>query len=406
MTEMHPTIAKILRPFFRSEATLRTNVSGEAPVLAAGEPVSVDGADRALTLSTVWRCVQLISESVANLPLLHETLRDGAYRADADELTRLMSVEPNEWTSGFDFWRQAVQTRLLFGEAYVVPQRDFLGGIKRLVLPAPCCAGPTGLGRYMIEDPDQGLHGEYLEDEVVRVKGLTLDGRTCVSVITYAAKTMSIAATADRNTLNNFANGGATLGILSNETAVRGVGELQTEVLQNAADRLTRAMHRGDRLLALGGKWSYTPFMMTASDMQFLESRKFTVDEICRFFSVHPSFVFADSTSNYKSSEMATSSFLRDTLNPILRQIESEMTRKLFPGSVGERVRFNREEIYATDLEGRMKYVEKRIQTGTMSPNEARASLGMPRVEGGDAVLMSANLKTIDQLRQDNGEKI
>ena len=165
-------------------------------------------------------------------------------------------------------------------------------------------------------------------------------------------------------------------------------------------------MHRGDRLLALGGKWSYTPFMMTASDMQFLESRKFTVDEICRFFSVHPSFVFADSTSNYKSSEMATSSFLRDTLNPILRQIESEMTRKLFAGSLGERVRFSREEIYATDLEGRMKYVEKRIQTGTMSPNEARASLGMPRVEGGDAVLMSANLKTIDQLRQDNGEKI
>ena len=82
------------------------------------------------------------------------------------------------------------------------------------------------------------------------------------------------------------------------------------------------------------------------------------------------------------------------------------MTRKLFAGSLGERVRFSREEIYATDLEGRMKYVEKRIQTGTMSPNEARASLGMPRVEGGDAVLMSANLKTIDQLRQDNGEKI
>lgn len=121
---MYPTIAKILRPFRRSEASLKTNVSGETPVLAAGEPVSVNGADRALTLSTVWRCVQLISESVANLPLLHETLRDGAYRADVDELTRLMSVEPNEWTSGFDFWRQAVQTRLLFGEAYVVPQRD------------------------------------------------------------------------------------------------------------------------------------------------------------------------------------------------------------------------------------------------------------------------------------------
>jgi HK97 family phage portal protein len=144
---------------------------------------------------------------------------------------------------------------------------------------------------------------------------------------------------------------------------------------------------------------------MTAADMQFLESRKFTVLEICRFFGVHPSFVFGDTATNYKSAEMANVAFLSNTLAPILRQIELEIARKLLPIGSSERIRFDREELYATDLESRMAYIEKRIQTGTLTPNEARTAMGMQPIEGGDVMMISANLKPITEITDNNGKE-
>lgn len=392
-----------LKTYFRSEAQLKTNVRGESgTALEGSEPVRVDCAEKALRIATAYRCAKILSESVAKLPLLHQRRQGGIFRDQTDELAYLLGRQPNEWTSAFDFFTQVVQQVVLFGDAIIVPQYYADGGIKRLMLARPGTAGPTRLGVYLINDHEQGLEGEYLEDEIIRIKGLTLDGLTCVSVISYAAATMSIDATAARNTLTNFANGGAPMGIITNERGIPGYGDLQSDVLQAGVDRLQGAMRRGARLLALGGKWDYIPFTMTAADMQFLESRKFTVREICRFFGVHPSFVFDDTSNNYKSAEMANVAFLSDTLGPLLRKIEDEFNRKLFKRSINERVYFDREQLYATDLAGRMTYIDKRIQTGTMTPNEARATLGMTPVEGGDVTVISANLRPITETTQPN----
>lgn len=392
------------RIFRRSEPRLVSDVAGMAPVFRGGEPIKVGSASSALTISTVYRCVKLVSESVASLPLRHETLRGGVYSKTESPLSRLLSVEPNEWQTGFDMIKQAVQQVLLQGEAYIVPQRYSIDHtIKRLVLAAPGTAGPsTGIGRYMINDPEQGLEGEYNEDEVIRLKGMSLDGRNCLSVLGFAAKAASIAATADQNTLTTFANGGAPLGILTNDSSVVGFGEIQQQALQAAANRVSDSLKEGSRLAALGGTWKLIQYGMSAADMQFLESRKFSVREICRFFGVHPSFVFDDTSNNYKSAEMANVAFLSNTLNPLLCQIESEFDRKLLHGNYRERLRFDRKELYATDLEGRMAYIEKRIQTGTLTPNEARAELGLASIDGGDSILVSANLKTINEITNQN----
>lgn len=390
--------------FRRSEPAVKTSIPALPGMMRGGEPERVQSPESALAIATVYRCVALLSESVAALPLIHERRADGIFRPQADDLTQRVSVEPNEWMSAFDFWRLAVQTRLLFGEAYIVPRYHRDGSLKRLILARPGTAAPsTGIGLYMINDQEQGLQGEFEESDIIRIKGMSLDGIHCMSVIGYAARTSSLAATADRNTLTSFANGGAPLGILTNDSALAGYGQIQRDALQAAADRVNDSLTSGARLAALGGNWKLIQYGMSAADMQFLESRKFTVREICRFFGVHPSFVFDDTSNNYKSAEMANVAFLSNTLNPILRQIENELDRKLLPGAVGERLRFDREALYATDLESRMGYVEKRIQTGTMTPNEARASFGQPRTEGGDTLLVSANLKNIAELSGQTG---
>ena len=380
-----------------SNDTCGVETSGSRP-----EPVTVSNPNMALTLSTVYRCVTLLSESVASLPLRHERRINGGWQPVDDALTEMLSVAPNRWTSAFDFWKQAVQTRLLWGSAYIVPRLDMFDNVRSLVLARPGTANPSSdLDEFLFNDIAQGLTGRYYEREIVRLKGMTLDGVTCLSVIGYAASTASISATADRNLLQNYASGGATKGILTNESGVQGVGEYQTAQLQAAADRLGDAVRNYDQFAALGGVWKFIPLTMSAADMQFLQSRQFGVRELCRFFGVHPSFVFDDTSNNYKSAEMANVAFLANTLNPILRQIENELDRKLnLPA--GERIRFDRTELYATDLQGRMAYIEKRIQTGTMTPNEARIAAGMQPAEGGDILLVSANLKPITELT-DNG---
>lgn len=134
--------------------------------------------------------------------------------------------------------------------------------------------------------------------------------------------------------------------------------------------------------------------------MQFLESRKFTVRELCRFFGVHPSFVFDDTSNNYKSAEMANVAFLSNTLNPLLRKIESELHRKLIEPSLccERRFEFDRRSLYACDLASRVQYQTQTIAAGIYTVNDWRRAENMPPVEGGDLPLVSANLKGLSEM--------
>lgn len=138
--------------------------------------------------------------------------------------------------------------------------------------------------------------------------------------------------------------------------------------------------------------------------MQFLETRKFGVKDICRFFGVHPSFVFEDSSSNYKSAENANVAFLSSGLNPILTKIEDEFQRKLVPESLAFKRRFifDRRGIYSTDLASKVDYQFKTIQAGIYSVNDWRRAENLPEVEGGDRVLVSANLKPLQDVSEDS----
>ena len=128
-----------------------------------------------------------------------------------------------------------------------------------------------------------------------------------------------------------------------------------------------------------------------------MESRKFTVLDICRFFGVHPSFVFEDTSSNYKSAELANAAFLSDTLNPLLRKIEVELLRKLVAPTLAtkRKFEFNRAQLYACDLNSKVKYQTAAIAAGIYTVNEVRREENKPPVEGGDVVFISANLKSI-----------
>lgn len=358
----------------------------------------------ALCVATVFRCVKLLSESVAALPVQVMRRKGGIFVDDIDSrLSFLMNVQPDEYMSAFDMWAQAVQQVLLEGNAYIVPEYSFATmDFHRLVL---CAKGTVALdtvgGIYHVNDYVNGISGEFREDEIIHLKGMTLaDQRIGLSVLDFARLTMDIARVGDSETYDRFKNGGNVRGLVGNDTSVRGFGEYQDKELAKTAEDLDSQFHHGKHIVSLPGQVDFKQLSLSSTDLQFLESRKFTVREICRFFGVPPSFVFDDTSNNYKSAEMANVAFLSNTLEPLLRSIESELQRKLFlPSQYGrKRVRFDRRGLYACDLDSRVKYQTATIAAGLYTVNEWRAEENKPAVEGGDKVLVSANLKGIEEL--------
>lgn len=361
------------------------------------------GSSTALSIATVYRCVNLLCDSVAVLPCQFMRQKDGRFVVDTNSrLHYLLNVQPDIALSAFDFWRQVVQRLLMDGNAYIVPIYNLATfEVDRLAL---CGRGTvshdTTNDTYTVYDQTNGIYGHYSEDEIIHIKGMTIDGKHGVSVLTYARLASDIAATGDTETLKRFANGGNVRGIISNDTSVRGFGEYQDEELAKTATNVDEHFQKGERIVSLPGQVKFDQISLSSTDMQFLESRKFTVREICRFFGVHPSFVFDDTSNNYKSAEMANVAFLNNTLNPILRKIEVELLRKLVAPTLAtkRRFEFNRQSLYACDLESRSKYWQQVIATGLYTVNELRREENKPDVEGGDVVLVSANLKAITNL--------
>ncbi len=358
----------------------------------------------ALCIATVYRCVDLLSQSVANLPVMNMRQKDGIFVEDTnDRLHYLLNVQPDTFVNAFDFWCQVVRNVLLDGNAYIVPVYNAVTmEIDRLVL---CERGTvshdTINDNYNVSDLSNGIYGCYKENEVIHIKGMPgRNSKDGVSVLTFARTTLNIAATGDHETLNRFSNGGNVRGIVSNDNSVRGFGEYQDKQLEKTAENLDSRFQNGERIVSLPGQVDFKQISLSSTDMQFLESRKFTVRDICRFFGVHPSFVFDDTSNNYKSAEMANVAFLSNTLNPILRKIEIELLRKLVaPSLCGKRkFQFDRRGLYACDLDSRVKYQTQTIAAGIYTVNEWRKEENKVPIEGGDTVLVSANLRGINEV--------
>lgn len=391
---------RFLKGLYRFIQREKSDGASEAARTGA-TPLFVYGAgSSAMSIATVYCCVKLVSESVANLPVLCQRLRGDVMVADeTSPWWPLLNVQPDAARNAFEFWRDAVQAVLLDGNAYIVPQYDAVEPVRFVLCGRGTVSHDTLNDTYSVADPVNGLYGTFGEDEVIHLKNLTgTDSKRGVSVLSYARLTTGIAASGDQETHNRFVNGGNVRGLVTNDGTRKSFGVYQDEELKKTAKTLDERFQAGERIVSLPGQVDFKPISLSSTDMQFLESRKFTVREICRFFGVHPSFVFDDTSNNYKSAEQANVAFLSHTLNPLLRNIETELLRKLVAPKLWRKraFRFDRQSLHACDLDGRMGYLTRLLQIG-VTVNEVRRMLDLPSVPGGDVALVSANLKGLDE---------
>lgn len=393
----------------------RENAPADNKVNFVTYPVSVDAGNDVVTtkelamkIAAVYRCVDIVSKGVAQLPLVVKRKEDDYFVIDNDDvfgLTYLLQMRPNERLSAYEF-KRSIMIQLLIGKgnAYVYPQWGSDGYASMILLSPGSCSYDVYSNTYIVSDPINKIYGTFDANEIIHFKNLSLDGGyTGVSTLTYAARTLAISANADSANVESFKTRGTLTGFVSGKNATIGFGAIQDTQLSDVANNIEKQLASGKKIFNLPGEMSFNQISLSPSDIQLLETKTFNVLDICRFFGVHPDKVFAMQTANYKASEMSQVAFLTDTLQPVLTQIENELQIKLIPRELAMefKIDFDIEPLLQTDLLTQADYINKTIQAGVRTVNHWRKKFGQAPVPNGDKVLVSANLKALDTLSQE-----
>ena len=369
---------------------------------------NVTSKELAMKIATVFRCIDIISKGVAQLPLRIEHDEGGYFQAINDDpfnLHYLLTRKPNARLNAFDFIRTSIVVLCTEGNAYILPRFGMEGYMELIHLTPGSVQYDKYLNKYIVNDIVNGIVDIYEADEIIHLKNLSLDGGyTGVSTLQYASRTMAISTNADLANVETFKSGGIISGFVSGKGGTVGFGAIQDKQLQSVADDIEAQITSGKKIFNLPGEMSFNEISLSPADIELLSTKQFNVLDICRFFGVHPDKVFAQQSSNYKASEMSQVAFLTDTLQPILTLIEMELQVKLIPKELDSmyRINFDIEPLLQTDLLTHADYMNKTIAAGVKDVNYWRKKNGQAPVENGDKVLVSANLKTLDGLVSEN----
>lgn len=353
--------------------------------------------NKALLLSAVYRSVECISDTIAQLPLKLYSIDIDGYRNEENnsELYDILTKQPNAKMTAFSMMKAAVASILLTGNAYILIRRE-ANKVKDLLYI------PSGFVN-IVETPEkieyqiQGFKQLVPSTDIIHLKNISLDGVRGVSTLQYARISLGI-ATASENTANNFfKSGGAISGILS--TANQLSSKQKEDVRQSWAAAYGSNNERNG-IAVLDGNWQFQELSISPADAQLLESRKFNVIDIARFFGVPPTKLFDTAGVNYNSLEMSQLAFLTDCIQPMLVKIEQEFETKLF--NRGERtmydVKFDTTMMLRTDKNTLGNYYKNMFNMGVYSPNEIRKALDMTAIANGDAHLAQVNLTTLENI--------
>ena len=389
-----------MRSYFEMVSKADATVPVE-PIAGRGTPVRTP--ETAMRIATAYRCVSILSGSIASLPLELKRKKGNYFGVDeGDPINYALNVRPNYRLSAFELKRNAIAMMLNYGNAYILP--DWIGGELRLTLLSPYSVSyDKVLDEYMVNDTVNSIYTTLSSDEIIHLKGLSLDGGyTGVSVIHYAAVTLGIASGINNKSLSDQQPGSAMRGFISgNHDTIRGVTNFQDEQAKPVVERIRSELRSGETITYLQGDLKFNPLSMTPADLQTLETMKLNVLELCRFYGVHPDKAFAGQSQNYKASEMSQVQFMADTLTPMLRQVENEFFIKLIPRRLAHKYKleFDLESFYQTDLQTMSAYMKDTTQNGIYTVNEWRARRGMAPVKGGDVPFVSCNTAPIDSAK-------
>lgn len=355
-----------------------------------------------MLLSTVYRCVDLISDSVAVLPLKTYQLDAQGFKREYKEHPAypILDLEPNEDMTRYVFFKTLMASVLLTGNGYAYIERDYSLNILQLIyIPS------TQVSIVYITDKKGIMRKRYQvvgfkelvePRDMIHVLNFSYDGIMGVSTLTHARQTINISTSTEEHAAGFFKSGASVSGILTYEGG-RLDKKQKDEIYQIWEERTNPVTGRPNGVAILEKNMTYQPISISPKDSQFIESRMFNVVDICRFFSVSPIKVFDLSKSSYSTVEATQLQYLTDTVLAVITKIEQEINRKVFLQSERGKViaEFDTSAILRTDKAAQASFYKELSYVAGITPNETRRELGYPRLEGGDNAFVQVNMQTL-----------
>ncbi|UWS06767.1 phage portal protein [Phaeobacter inhibens] len=395
--------AAVVRRFSTSDSHYPAQFSGGKAY--SGEVVSEASA---LALSAVWGCVNLIAGTIATLPLMvYRTDTDGKREiAKSHPLYRVLHDSPNYDQTAVDFWEWMSAAIELRGNAYARIARGYNGRITALYPVAPQIVSVERLnnGALQYEWTEDGQHFKLTDRDVLHIRGFGGNPLGGLSTLQFGRGTFGLAQAQDRAASETFRNGLRPSGAL---TFAEFLSKENREIAETKlVEKFAGAQNAGRPMVLEGGtKWE--SLSITPEDAQMLESRGFSLEEICRFFGVPPFMIghTVKSTSWGTGIEQQTIGFQKFTLRRRLKRIEQSIAKQLLSAadrSAGVTIEFNIEGLLRADTEARAAFYTSMTQIGAMTINEVRGLENLPPIEGGNVARMQMQNVPITEAGNDD----
>ena len=335
----------------------------------------------AMNISAVYRAVEIISDSIAMLPIKIRQL-DADHYNELDSHSLNLVMKNAGYLSKYTFIKLLIQSIMLRGNGFAYIERAGDGTVTGLrYLPS----GDVQI-HYNKEKKELYYTCNYVSKKriepinMIHLLKNTYDGVNGVSTLTYATRSINLSNNTE-NSANNFFTSGCNLaGILTVQ------GQLNDKQRDQIRSSWNQAYSNGGAGLAvLQGNMDYKPIQLSAAESQMLESREFNITDIARFFGISPVLLGDLSHSSYSTIEATQNQFLLHTLNPYIVLVEEEFTRKLFkPSESNLVIDLDETALLKTDKSALAGYYGALLDKGVLCVNEVRKELGYSPIEGGE----------------------
>ncbi|WP_297533493.1 phage portal protein [Thalassolituus sp.] len=373
----------------------------------AGVPVNEESA---LTYSAVWDCVRLISEHIAMMPhRVHEQKGEKREVASGHAVDHLLYRQANPETNAFDFKQSLIAAALLGGNGLAEIDRVRSGEPGALWQIEWDRVNPTrdSAGRLVYEISNGGAANTYLRpQDVLHLKGFSVDGVVGLSPIMFAKQCISLGLAMEQFAAAFFGNGAIPGGVIEWKDEAQQPEEWGPDAARNqkktwAKSHRGAANHGGIEIMEPGQTFKAIGIPPEAS--QFLESRKFGVTEICRWYGVPPHKLADLERSTNSNIEAQNIEYVTDCLMRWAVRFEQEVNAKLLRGNYYNKINFN--SLLRGDMKTRQEYYKTMLDRGVYSINDVLGLEDRNPVDGGDLRMVPLNMVSLEQAAK-NGNTI
>ncbi len=395
----------IFTGLFRSRDKPQNRTAGTAYSFFMGNSSSGKRVNErsAMQMTAVYSCVRILSEAIASLPIhVYEYTEAGTAKATEHPLYRILHDEPNPEMTSYVFRETLMTHLLLWGNAYAQVIRNGKGEVLALypLMPDRMKVDRDDKGRlyyeYQVSNDDAPINKDSTvrlrPSDVLHIPGLGFDGLVGYSPIAMAKNAIGLAIATEEYGSKFFANGAAPGGVLEHPGTIKDPSRIRESWQQTFG-----GSQNSGKIAVLEEGMKYTPISISPEQAQFLETRKFQINEIARIFRVPPHMVGDLEKSSFSNIEQQSLEFVKYTLDPWVARWEQSIARTLLTDEEKKKyyVKFNVDGLLRGDYQSRMNGYAIARQNGWMSANDIRELENLDRIpteEGGDLYLINGNM--------------